>query len=159
MTKTKETGKKGISKRSLSRLMAVQTLYQKEYQDSDCDILEVMDEIIDNYLVNSEEEDISSYRKRIDIDFLKNLLSGILLVLEKIDEQINNSLGENHKFEQIPDVMLQILRFGTFELQFMKHTPFKVIISEYVDIANAFYEPSKVNFANAILDKISKDHK
>jgi N utilization substance protein B len=159
MTKTKKGNMKGISKRSLSRLMAVQTLYQKEYKDSDSDILIIMDEIIDNYLISLEEEDISSYRKKIDIDFLTNLINGILLVLDKIDEQINEALGEDRNFDQIPDVMLQILRFGTFELQFMKHTPFKVIINEYVDIANAFYEPNKVNFVNAILDKISKNHK
>ncbi len=159
MKKIKEEINKNISKRSLSRLMAVQTLYQYQYHGEENDILKIMDEVIDNYAIDPNKEDASSYRKKIDITFLRNLISGITLVLDKIDKKIAESLEENHNFKDIPDVMLQILRFGTFELQFMKENPFKVIINEYVDITNSFYDKNKINFVNAILDKIAKDSK
>lgn len=146
-----------ISKRSLARLMAVQILYRHEYHLDKSDILIIMEEMIDNYTFDSDQE-IKSYRKNTDVVFLRNLLSGLILVLDKIDEKIKNSLEKNNSFEQIPDVMLQVLRFGAFELQFMKDSPFKAIINEYVNIAATFYDSNKVNFVNAILDKIAKEN-
>ena len=148
--------KKPVSKRSLSRLMAVQILYQYQYRDQSEDILNITNEVIDNYLLDSEIENISSYREKIDLNLLNDLLAGVLLVLEKIDDKIDKFLDKNHSLEQIPDVMLQILRLGAFELQYMKNNPVKVVINEYVNITDAFYDWKKVNFVNAVLDKIAK---
>lgn len=136
--------------------MAVQILYQYQFNDQK-DVLEVMNETIDNYLLDEKIEDPTSYRKKIDHEFLENLLTGILLVLEKIDDKIVKLLTKNRKIEDLPEVMTQILRLGAFELQFMKNNPPKVVINEYVDITNSFFEEKKVNFVNAILDKISKE--
>ena len=73
------------------------------------------------------------------------------------DKKIAKFLENNHNFNQIPDVMLQILQLGTFELQFMKKNPTKVVINEYVNITNSFFDKKKTDFVNAVLDKISKE--
>lgn len=154
MTKTNLNTDKTSSKRSLSRLMAVQTLYQYQYHNNDGDILELMDQVIDNYLLDTTLEDTSSYRTKIDLILLSDLLTGVSMVLDKVDARITKFLDKNHKLEQIPDILLQILRLGAFELQFMRNNPANVVINEYVNIADAFYDSKKVSFANAILDKM-----
>lgn len=146
---------KQISRRSLSRLMAVQIFYRYDYDKKEGDLNKLIEEVIDNYTIDSED-DIKSYRKNIDGAFLGNLVNGLNLVLEKIDQKIRDSLETKHNIEEISDVMLQIIRLGAFELCFMKDAPFKVIINEYCDIASSFYDAKKVNFTNAILDKIAK---
>jgi N utilization substance protein B len=148
-----------VSKRSLSRLIAVQTLYQYYYKNQDVDILQVMDDVIDNYTIDPDNQEVESYRKKVDMTFLRNLVSGIILVLKKVDDQVTNALGEGHEFDNIPDVMLQILRFGAFELQFIQDNPVNITINEYVDIASSFYDTKKVGFVNGVLDKISKELK
>ncbi len=158
MTKVIKNLEKVVAKRSLSRLMAVQILYQHKFNNEENDnILQVMNNVIDNYLLNEKTEDLTSYREKIDCELLENLLNGVLLVLDKIDKKIAKFLENNHNFNQIPDVMLQILQLGTFELQFMKKNPTKVVINEYVNITNSFFDKKKTDFVNAVLDKISKE--
>jgi transcription antitermination protein NusB len=148
------TNNKKISKRSLSRLIAVQTLYQYDYLTGENnDILNLMTEMVDNYLIDAQNDEIASYRKKIDMKFLTELLENITDKLTQIDEIIEKSIKTHHDFNKIQDVMLAILRLGIFELKFINKTPFKVVINEYVDIANAFYDKNRVDFVNAILNK------
>ena len=43
-----------------------------------------------------------------------------------------------------------------YEFMYMHKTPVKVIISEYLRVADFFVQDSQKGFLNAILDKISK---
>ena len=45
---------------------------------------------------------------------------------------------------------------AVYEFMFMHKTPIKVIISEYVKVANFFVQESQKSFLNAILEKVSK---
>jgi len=161
MTKIKvdnKSTKRLFSKRSLSRLVGVQILYQHSYNSNDRNILEIMDEVIDNYTIDGKEE-VKSYRKKVEMNFLRNLVNGSILVLDKLDQEISKHLDKKRKLEEIDDVILQILRLGVFELKFIKDNPYKVTISEYVDITHSFYNKNQIDFVNAILDKIAQNGK
>jgi len=43
-----------------------------------------------------------------------------------------------------------------YEFMFMHKTPIKVIINEYLKVADFFVDTSQKGFLNAILDKVSK---
>jgi N utilization substance protein B len=49
-----------------------------------------------------------------------------------------------------------ILRSGTFELIERKDVPIAVIVNEYVEIAQAFFEEEEPRLVNAVLDRIAK---
>ncbi len=115
-------------------------------------------QLVENYAL-SENEDVVSYQKKIDDNLLESLLSGLILVIEKIDEEIAPFLKGEWKITTLPDVMLQILRLASFELKFMKDNPTKVIINEYVDLSACFYEPKQVTFVNSILQNIANQNR
>jgi N utilization substance protein B len=52
--------------------------------------------------------------------------------------------------------MLQILRAGAYELLARPDIPVGTAISEYVDVAHAFFEAREAKFVNGVLDAVSK---
>jgi N utilization substance protein B len=49
-----------------------------------------------------------------------------------------------------------VLRAGAFELQSRKDVPARVIVSEYVDVANAFVDRDETGMVNAVLDMLAR---
>ena len=157
--KTKESFKKPtFRKRTLSRLIAIQIFYQFEFHDQKIPLEEIKNSVIDNYVLE-QEEDISSYRKRIDLNLLETLLAGVNLGMDQLDHDIAGFLKDDWDLNKLPDVMLYILRLGAFELKYTLDVPVKVVLGEYVDIAASFYENKKVTFVNATLENIAKNHR
>lgn len=160
--KNKAAKKNSGSKRSLTRLMAVQILYQYHFfnqeEDNKKSLTEVMEDVVDNYVLH-QKDDPSSYRQKIDVDFLTNLITGVTAILKEIDEDIIKLLQKNWTIEKLPDVMLEIIRIAVFELRLISEVPARVAINEYVNIASSFYEEKKVTFVNSILDNLAKKYR
>ena len=53
--------------------------------------------------------------------------------------------------------MLQILRCGTYELIARPDVTKATAISEYVDVAKAFFDDREAKFVNGVLDAVAKD--
>lgn len=145
-----------FNKKSLTRLMAVQIFYQYEFFDRKNDLDQITSEIIEDYALK-QDEITSSYEKKINSDFLANLTTGLKNDSENIDKIIDSYLKQPWSLRKLDDISLNILRFGTFELKYVKDIPAKVIIDEYVDIGASFFDDKKVTFINAILDKIARE--
>jgi len=145
-------------KRTLSRLIAIQTFYQFEFYNGEQPIELVKNDLVDNYVIE-QEDSVKSFRKKIDLNLLETLLSGIQINLAEIDHEISGLLKDSWDLETLPDIMLYILRFGSFELRYMKDVPLKVIIDEYVDIGASFFETKKVTFLNGILENLSRHYR
>ena len=143
-----------LPKRSLSRLIALQSFYQYDFYQRQISVDILSQQLIENYVL-SEEEIPSSYSKKIDDGLLQSLLSGLVLVEDKIDEEIKPFLKDEWTIEALPDLILQVLRLAAFELKFMKDIPTKVIINEYVNLAACFYDIKRITFVNRILQNIA----
>ena len=142
-------------KRTLSRLMAIQTLYQFDFYNEEKEINEIKDSLIDNYVIEQKDR-VTSFRKKIDLNLIETLLNGIQLGLHEIDHEISGLLKDGWNLEMLPDISLYILRFGSFELKYMKDVPMKVVIDEYVDISASFFEQKQVTFLNGTLENLAK---
>jgi N utilization substance protein B len=142
-------------KRSLSRLMAIQIFYQSDFLSNEPSLSEIKENLIDNYVLDSEESP-TSYRQKIDEVFLNNLVNGAALDLKQIDEEISQFLKGDQGLEKLDSVALQILRFGVFELKFLPEIPAKVVIGEYVDISASFFDNKKTSFFNATLQNLAQ---
>ncbi len=158
MNNPQKTNKPTYRKRTLSRLIAIQIFYQFEFHEEKISLEEIKNNILDNYVLE-QDENISSYRKKIDHNLLDSLLAAVSLGMDNIDEEIKTHLKDSWELPNLPDVMLYLLRLGTFELKYMIDVPVKVVLGEYVDIAAAFFENKKVTFVNATLEAIAKQNR
>jgi len=90
----------------------------------------------------------------------QNLRANQLFNNTKINsERIENSIrtySDNWSYERIGKVELIILTLGISEL-IMDLTPTKIIISEWVKIADKHSSSQSAKFVNGILDKLSQE--
>ena len=75
---------------------------------------------------------------------------------DEIDELLSSKLAEGWKLERLDKTMLQVLRAGTWELMARADVPTPTVITEYVDVAHAFFESREAKFVNGVLDSVAK---
>jgi N utilization substance protein B len=75
----------------------------------------------------------------------------------EIDALIAGKLAKDWSLERLDRPMRQILRAGAYELLARIDVPTGSVISEYVDVAKAFYDKREASFVNGILDALAKE--
>jgi transcription antitermination protein NusB len=137
--------------RAAARLAAVQALYQQEMEAMP--IARLLDEFHQHRL--GMEIDDDQYADA-EIAFFDDVVSGALARRDEIDGLISAKLAEGWKLERLDRTMLQILRAGTYELLARADVPTGTAISEYVDVAHAFFDAREAKFVNGVLDAVAK---
>lgn len=138
--------------RSAARLSAVQALYQQQMEPTS--LARLLDEFHRHRL--GQEIEGEHYAKA-DIDFFDDLVSGTLARTEEIDHVLSAKLAQGWTLARLDKTMLQILRAGAYELIARPDVPRAATISEYVDVAKAFFEDREAKFVNGVLDAVAKD--
>jgi N utilization substance protein B len=138
--------------RSAARLAAVQALYQKEMEGTPLPIL--LHEFHQHRL-GATIEDVTY--APAEVEFFDDIVSGVDARSDEIDGLIAEKLGKGWSLERLDKPMRQLLRAGTYELLARIDVPTGTVISEYVDVAHAFYEKRETGFVNGLLDAVSKD--
>ena len=140
--------------KTLSRYLAVQSVY--------------------NFIISSEKDEIindfNSKNTLIFIDFekqikKKNINKSFFLKIfnnfcEKkisIDELISKNLNGKWSLGRLPLVISAVLSVAVSEIILFPKTSIKIIVSEYLEIAESFHNIDEIKFINAILDKIYKE--
>ena len=75
---------------------------------------------------------------------------------EEIDLQLSEKLAQGWSLKRLDKTMLQVLRCGTYELIARADIPTGAVISEYVDVAKAFFDDREAKFANGVLDAVAR---
>jgi len=88
--------------------------------------------------------------------FFDDIVSGVDARREEIDTLIVAKLAKGWTLERLDRPMRQILRAGTYELLARADVPTASVITEYVDVAHAFYDKRETGFVNGLLDAIAK---
>ena len=88
--------------------------------------------------------------------FFDDLVSGVSARREEIDGLIAARLSEGWSLERLDRPMRAILRAGSYELLARPDVPVGSVISEYVDVAHAFYDKKESAFVNGLLDSVAK---
>ena len=92
-----------------------------------------------------------------EVAFFDAIVTGVIARYEEIDDLLAVRLAEGWKLERLDRTMLQILRAGAWELIARPDVPTGTAISEYVDVAHAFFEAREAKFVNGVLDAVAKD--
>jgi N utilization substance protein B len=138
--------------RAAARLAAVQALYQHEMEATP--LARLLDEFHRHRL--GAEIDDDQYAQA-ETAFFDDVVTGVLARRDEIDALIGGKLAEGWSLARLDKTMAQILRAGAFELLARKDVPTGAVISEYVDVAHAFFEAREAKFVNGVLDALAKD--
>ena len=88
--------------------------------------------------------------------FIKDVVKGTIERKELIQNFMDKELKE-HINENKTELMIKLMIMAAiYEFMFMHKIPIKVVISEYVKVADFFVQESQKGFLNAILEKASK---
>ena len=65
-------------------------------------------------------------------------------------------MAKDWAYDRLDVILRCILRLGAFEMLNRVEVPAKVIIGEYVDLADAFFSGSEPGIVNGILDRVAR---
>ncbi|MCO6050775.1 transcription antitermination factor NusB [Mesorhizobium sp. RP14(2022)] len=146
-----ETAPRQANKRGAARLAAVQALYQMDVAGAG--VLEIAAEYESFRL--GKEVDGAQYREA-DAQWFRTIISGVVAEQRTIDPVIRQALTDDWPLSRLDSTLRAILRAGVWELMKRNDVPVPVIVSEYIDIAKAFYTEDEPKLVNAVLDRVAK---
>ncbi|WP_375392754.1 transcription antitermination factor NusB [uncultured Sphingomonas sp.] len=138
--------------RAAARLAAVQALYQQEMEGTA--VPQLLHEF-HHHRLGATIEGVEY--AEADVDFFDDLVSGVTARRAELDERIAGRLSADWKLERLDRPMRALLRAGAYELLARPDVPTGAVISEYVDVAHAFYDRREAGFVNGLLDAVAKD--
>ena len=140
-------------KKSLSRLLAVQAIFQMEASGKS--LAETKNEF-EKYRTKTEIDGI--YYNNFNVRYFRNLLETAVSEQKNIDKLVNKTLMETWKLPRIDPTVRAIFRIASSEL-IIKAAPGKVIINEYLKLSEAFSINDKQNgIVNAVLESLVKHY-
>jgi transcription antitermination protein NusB len=137
--------------RSAARLAAVQALYQQDMEGTP--VPRLLKEFHDHRLGATIEDAQYHHSER---DFFDDIVTGADARRSEIDALISARLAEGWSIERLDRPMRAILRAGAYELIGRPDVSVGTVISEYVDVAHAFFDKRESGFVNGLLDAIAK---
>jgi N utilization substance protein B len=107
----------------------------------------------ENYMGKNIEEEAAL---KPDTSLMTRIVLGSQERQADLDAMISATLTDAWKIERLEKVVLAILRAGTYELLMCPETDTSIIISEYLDVTEAFHEDKEIKFVNASLNRLAK---
>jgi N utilization substance protein B len=137
--------------RSASRLYAVQALFQMEANETG---LEATISEFETHRFGAEID--GDTLQEGDVDHFRALMRGAVTQQARIDQATDKALVAKWPIERIDPTLRSLFRAAGAEL-IDSETPAKVIITEFVDVAKAFFpEGKEPKFVNAVLDHMAR---
>ena len=152
MPRTTAHARARTTARAAARLAAVQALYQHEMEGTA--IAPLLHEFHQHRL-GATIEDVEY--ADAEVDFFDDLVRGATTRAAEIDAMVAAKLAKGWSLDRLDKPMKAILRCGTYELLARADVPVGAVITEYVDVAHAFYERREAGFVNGLLDAIAKE--
>jgi len=136
------TRKKRPNRRHWTRRLLVQALYQWRLADAELTAL-------------LEEFRTAEDMRNADPEWFAEALRGILGAAGPLASQIATHL--DRPWEQIDPVEQGILLLGAYELTQEFGTPYRVVITEGVELARLFGAQDSHRYINGVLDRLARD--
>ena len=138
------------AKRTAARLAAVQVLYQMR---------------LNNQEAKSAVREYINHRSGFNLDgdvfvpadeeLLTDIVMGIAKRWSDVDDMVSAALAVRKKGD-VETLLESILRAGAYELLAHGSIDTGIIINDYMNVTNGFYDGPEVKLVNAVLDKIAK---
>ncbi|PYF03820.1 NusB antitermination factor [Rhodopseudomonas faecalis] len=144
-------GDRKANRRGAARLAAVQALYQMDVGGAGLN--DTFAEFESHWLGNEVE---GEQYLPAEAAFFRDIVAGVVQEQKEIDPLIDEALSRGWPLARIEAILRAVMRAGTYELQWRKDVPARVVVSEYVDVAHAFVDGDEIGMVNAVLDQIAR---
>ncbi|KKB81075.1 antitermination protein NusB [Devosia soli] len=144
-------GSRPANQRGAARLAAVQALYQMDVGRTTLE-----DTLAQFGAFHLGREIEGEQYLPADADFFRQIVRGVTKQQLNIDPAIDKALAEDWPMERVDATLRAILRAAAFELLHRQDIPPRVVITEYVDVARAFFEDDATGMVNGALDSIAR---
>jgi N utilization substance protein B len=140
--------------RSVSRLAVVQALYQMELSDQDSE--SAIAEFIE-YRMGQEVD--GEKLAEADKKYFAGIVRGVVDNQEEIDRALAAATGKSWSYDRIDAIMRAVFRACTCELMIQPQVPFRVVLTEYTNVATAFFEEKgpEIPFISGVLHRIARE--
>jgi transcription antitermination protein NusB len=140
--------------RAAARLGAVQALYQMDIAGTD------VGETLAQFSARAAGDDFDDGQcGEADYKHLRDVVGGVVREQATIDPIVDRILDKSWPLHRLDTTVRAILRAGAFELMFLDKVPARVAISEYVDVAAAFFDVEEPKFVNGVLDRLARQRR
>lgn len=142
---------RSANRRGAARLAAVQALYQMDIGATP------IDDVIAEFETwrFGQELDGATYIDA-DPDFFRDIVGGVVRDQRLLDPAIHEALATDWPLVRIDVTLRAILRAAAHELVSRPDIPARVVISEYIDVAKAFFAADEPRIVNGVLDTLSR---
>ena len=137
--------------RAAARLATCQALYQMDVTGKGLN--EIFAEFESHWI--GQEVEGEQYNPA-ELAFFRDILAGVLADQQALDQLVDANLVKGWPLKRIEALMRAILRAGCYEMKKRTDIPARVVISEYVDVAGAFFDREEAGMINAVLDTLAK---
>ena len=139
------------NRRGAARLAAVQALYQMDIAGTGLN--DILAEFEGHWI--GREVEGAQYLPA-EAAFFRDVVSGVVREQRKLDPLIDDALARGWPLKRIEAIMRAVLRAGAYELDHRSDVPARVVVAEYVDVANAFVDRDETGMVNAVLDQLAR---
>src|SRR5438270_703016 len=145
------TGERKANRRGAARLAAVQAIYQMEIAVTGLN--EILAEFESHWIGHEVE---GAQYLPAEAAFFRDIVSGVLREQRSLDPLVDRTLAQGWPLKRVDAILRAVLRAGAYELGHRSDIPARVVVSEYVDVANAFVDRDETGMVNAVLDAIAR---
>jgi len=128
--------------RHKARMSAVQALYQ-------WDLTEQPAEKIEDHFIY--DHDLSG----ADQEYFHRVVRQVPRHVHELEDFLLPHIGRD--MDAVDPVERAILRLATYELEFEREVPYRVVINEAVELAKTFGSEHSFRFINGVLDKVAAE--
>ena len=140
------------NRRGAARLAAVQALYQMDIAGTGLN--EILAEFESHWI--GREVEGEQYLPA-EAAFFRDVVEGVVREQRKLDPLIDRALvARAGRSSASRRVLRAVLRGGAYELDHRRDVPARAVVSEYVDVANAFVGKEETGMVNAVLDALAR---
>jgi N utilization substance protein B len=151
MTAAAKSEPRPANQRGAARLAAVQALYQMDLGGT------TLPEVLAEFEAHRLGKEVDGEQYRVaDAAYFRDIVEGVVANQRELDPAVDGELATGWRLGRVDATLRAILRSGAFELGHRRDVPARVIISEYVDVANAFFEGEVPAVVNGVLDAIAR---
>lgn len=151
MSKAGSESPRKANRRGAARLAAVQALYQMDIAGAGLN--DIFAEFESHWLGGEVEGD--TYLPA-EAAFFRDVVSGVVRDQTRLDPLVDEALAKGWPLKRIDAIIRAVMRAGAYELEHRKDVPARVVVTEYVDVANAFVDREETGMVNAVLDQLAR---
>ena len=141
--------------RTVARLAAVQALYQMDIAATD------VGETLAQFSSRAAGENFDNGDcGEADYGHLRAVVEGAVREQALLDPSLDAILDKDWPLHRLDATVRAILRASAFEIFFMEKVPARVAISEYVGVADAFFDGGdEPRFINGVLNTLARNRR